>query len=120
MRDEDARATLQPLLLAHGVDAVERDGKLVFQNRNGRAIRTLTRDDLAEVDGSAEPVFTREPDAEMPNRVRLGFIEADGSYEVRAEESSFPDAKVAQVAESELPTYLDDEYGLEINAGMSY
>ncbi|MEM6897387.1 MAG: glycoside hydrolase TIM-barrel-like domain-containing protein, partial [Pseudomonadota bacterium] len=31
----DARAALQPLMLAYGFDAVEREGKLVFFNRDG-------------------------------------------------------------------------------------
>jgi hypothetical protein len=103
---EDARTALQPLLLAHGVDAIEKDGTLFFRQRDGRAEQTLEIDALAEGDAGALVSRTRLPEAETSGRVRLGYIEADGDYEVRATEGIFPDEATTGVAQSELAMSL--------------
>src|SRR5690606_26438911 len=36
-----ARARLQPLMLAYGFDAIEREGRLLFQTRDGREIASI-------------------------------------------------------------------------------
>ena len=103
---EDARTALQPLLLAHGVDAIEKDGMLVFRQRNGRTERVLNTDDLADGDAGALVSRARLPEAETSGRVRLAFIEADGDFEVRATEGIFPDETTTGVAQSELAMSL--------------
>lgn len=103
---ENARAALQPLLLAHGVDAIEKDGMLVFRQRNGRSKRVLLPDDLADGDAGALMTRGRLPQAETSGRVRLAFVEADGDYEVRATEGIFPDETTTGVAQSELAMSL--------------
>ena len=42
-----------------------------------------------DLDGTLET--TRTPEVEIAGRVRLGFVEAEGSYEIRQAEAIFPD-----------------------------
>ncbi len=100
----DARAMLQPLMLSHGFDAVERDGVLRFVMRGDAAVFSLRADDIVaegETDGQAE--FTRAAQAEQSGRVRLRFTEADADHEAVAEEAVLPDEATHAVAGSEMP-----------------
>ena len=45
---DGARAALQPLMIAYGFDAVERDGKVVFTPSTGRADAVIARDDACD------------------------------------------------------------------------
>ena len=102
-----ARATLQPLMLAYGFEAVERDGTLVFKMRSGQVAAVLDKATLArlsDLDGTVET--TRAPEAEMAGRIRLGFVESAGSYEVRQAEAMFPDATSVVVSQSDMPLIL--------------
>ncbi|MEO1238428.1 MAG: glycoside hydrolase/phage tail family protein, partial [Pseudomonadota bacterium] len=113
--DDTARSVLQPLMLAYGFDAVERDGALVFRTRTGREDRALGETDL--VLGSAETptiAAVRAPEAEISGRVRLTFVEADGDYETRAVEAAFPDDTQTSVSQSEMPLVLTQAEGLRI------
>ena len=101
------RSALQPLMLRYGFDAVERDGTLHFVMRDGRVRATLDRDWLArsdDLDGVVEQ--ERDPELEMSGRVRLQFVQADGDYEVLAEEAVLPDSATNSVSSSELPLAL--------------
>lgn len=100
---EGARASIQSLLLAYGADSVERNGKLLFGNRDARSRVELGIDDLARGEGASLVSSTRAPAAEISGRVRLGFVEADADHEVRSVESIFPDQVSTGVAERELP-----------------
>ncbi|WP_457645888.1 baseplate multidomain protein megatron, partial [Profundibacter sp.] len=109
---DGARAALQPLMLAYGFDAVERDGVLIFRNRDGRETGVVPADKLAvaaEADGLIET--TRAPVAEVAGRIRLNFVEATGDYEVRAVEAVFPDEATFSVSQSELPLALTGAEG---------
>lgn len=102
-----ARATLQPLMLAYGFEAVERAGELRFKMRDGRVTAILSADALArsdDLDGTIET--TRAPEAEMAGRIRLGFVESEGSYEVRQAEAVFPDDTSLTVSQSDLALVL--------------
>ncbi|MFN7598751.1 MAG: glycoside hydrolase/phage tail family protein, partial [Cereibacter sp.] len=102
-----ARSALQPLALAYGFDAVEREGILGFRMRDGRLTDTLDRAMMAvstEIDGAVEA--TRAAEAEMTGRVRLGFIDAESNFEVRQAEAIFPDEAAFGVAQSELALSL--------------
>ena len=103
---ENARAALQPLLLAYGVDAIEKDGLLVFRSRDGLSQKALAATDLAWGEAPALLTKTRAPEAEMSGRVRLTYVDADGDYEVRGSEGVFPDEATVAVAQSELPLAL--------------
>ena len=104
---ETARASLQPLMLAYGFDAIERDGLLVFRTRTGRAIAEIDVRAVAvtgETDGDLDRI--RQPQAEMAGRVRVNTIEADGDYQLRAAEAIFPDEATRVVSQSDLPLVL--------------
>ncbi|MCK0148805.1 glycoside hydrolase/phage tail family protein [Marivita sp. S6314] len=103
----DARRALQPLMMAYGFDAIERDGVLLFRNRTAAQVTTLIPEDLALHDDlGSEAVQSRSSEAEMSGRVRLNFVEADGDYRNIAEEAVLPDEQTHAVAESEVPLLL--------------
>ncbi len=109
------RNALQPLMMAYGFEAAEREGVMVFFTRTGLAARSVEEPQLAlsdELDGTVE--LTRAPAAELAGRVRLNFIEADGGYETRAAETVFPDEPSRAVSQSELPLVLTGGEGRAI------
>ncbi|MFY9212535.1 MAG: glycoside hydrolase/phage tail family protein [Aestuariivita sp.] len=98
----DARSALQPLMLAYGFDAIERDGMLIFVMRDGLGATLIDPGAMAvagDVSGSVERM--RETDAELAGRVRLRFVEAEGDHAVQAEEAVLPDEATHAVAASE-------------------
>jgi hypothetical protein len=102
-----ARSALQPLMLAYGVEAIERDGVLHFQMRAQGAPVSIEAGHLAasrSVDGAVELV--RAPEAEVAGRVRLSYIEAQGDFGARNVEAIFPDETSATVAQSEVGLVL--------------
>ncbi|MGP3696026.1 baseplate multidomain protein megatron [Rhodobacter sp. NSM] len=104
---DTARAALQPLMLAYGFEALERDGTLIFRMREGRATAVLAVEDLVqsdELEGAVELV--RAAEVETAGRVRLGFLEAEGDYEARQVEAAFPDEATFAVSQSEVPLVL--------------
>ncbi|WP_435168582.1 baseplate multidomain protein megatron [Falsirhodobacter sp. 1013] len=102
-----ARSALQPLMLTHGFEAMERDGSLVFRMRDGISRLVLEADRLAvtdELDGIVETV--RATEAEMAGHVRLAFTEAEGDYSSRQAEAIFPDERTVSVSQTDLPMVL--------------
>ncbi|SMC42764.1 glycoside hydrolase/phage tail family protein [Primorskyibacter flagellatus] len=98
-----ARGALQPLMLAYGFDAVERNGLLSFVMRAQSKPLSLDSEALAEnaeFEGTVEQ--TRAADVEMSGRVRVRFLQADGDYDTVAEETVLPDDTTHSVAETEL------------------
>jgi len=102
---DTGRAALQPLMLAHGFEALERDGRLIFRMRDGLASGPLTRDALVARDGG-DLETSRAAQTEVVGRVRLNYIEAEGDFEVRAAEAVFPDEASGEVSQSELALLL--------------
>ena len=99
----DARSALQPLSLRYGFDAVERDGVLRFVMRSGDTFADIDPDLVVrdpEMDGAIEA--TRGSDVDLAGQVRLRFIEADGDFEVVAEEARLPDQPTQAVSSSEI------------------
>jgi len=99
------RAALQPLMMAHGVEAVERDGQLIFRMRDGCDPVALDSGDLVAQDGGDLSV-TRGSEVEKAGRLRLAYIEAEGQFETRSAEAVIPDEVSGDVANSELPMGL--------------
>ena len=99
------RAMLQPLMLAHGFDAVERDGVLVFAMRDGRDAVAIPPEAMVAQEGG-DLVLGRASDAETPRRLRVGYLEAEGSFAPRTAEAVAPDAPLGDAAQSELPLML--------------
>ncbi|MAM61066.1 glycoside hydrolase/phage tail family protein [Maritimibacter sp. UBA3975] len=105
----DARAALQPLMLAYGFEAAERGGQLEFFTRKGTPDGTLDPARFVatgEIDGDLE--FSRAPEAEMIGRVRLNHTEAESAYDIRATEAVFPDEDTHAVSSSDLPMILTE------------
>ena len=104
---ETPRAMLQPLMLAHGFDAAERDGRLVFANRTGTGARGLDPGALArDPEGEGGLSLLRAPDPETAGRVRLSFVAAEGSYDIALAEAALPDTPGAAVTDSDLRMVL--------------
>jgi len=104
---ETARAVLQPLMLAYGFDAVERNGLLSFETRTGKPVGVIGEDGIVLGERDAPTVsLVRAPEAEVNGRVRLTFVEADGDYETRGAEAVFPDEATTGIAQSEMPLVL--------------
>ena len=102
-----ARNALQPLMLAYGFDAVERDGAICFVMRAQGKPLLLEGEAFAEsdeFDGTVEQ--TRAAEVEMSGRVRVRFVQADGDYDTVAEETVLPDDTTHSVAETELALSL--------------
>ena len=111
----DARASLQPLMLRYGFDAVERDGVLVFRMRNGLRETVLDTDHMAvspDLDGTT--VQEREPDAALSGRMRLRFIQADASFDVISEEAVLPDEETHAVAATAFSMVLTRAEGRQV------
>ncbi len=101
------RAALQPLILAHGIDAAEVEGWLRFRLRGALPVADLGPDDLALTAEQAGAVEAeRAASAEVAGRVRLAYVEADGDYALRSDEAIFPDEPTTGVAGGELALVL--------------
>ncbi len=101
------RAALQPLMLAYGFDAVERDGVLVFRGRTGAVDHQLTDDTLAlNTESDQSLALTRAAAAEITGRVQLAHVHADGDYDAIAAEIALPDEVSFATTRSEVPLVL--------------
>lgn len=108
-----ARSALQPLMLVFGFDVFEREGTLVFRNRTAQVIADLAVDELVQtedMDGRVES--TRTSDVETAGQVRLSYVDAQSSYEVRSVETRFPDEEALVVSVTDLPLALTKDEGL--------
>lgn len=104
-RIETGRAALQPLMLAHGFDAVDRDGALHLITRHGRPIATREMDDLVAHDAPAL-VRTRLPEAELAGQVRVAFVAAGGDFSIGGAEATLADTPRDTVSTSDLPLLM--------------
>ena len=111
----DARASLQPLMVRYGFDAIERDGKLVFRMRDGLRETPLDAERFAvssDLDGTT--VQTREADVSLSGRVRVRFIQADASFDVVSEEAVLPDEQTHAVSATEFSMLLTRAEGRQV------
>ena len=103
----DARSALQPLMLTHGFDAVDRDGQLRFVMRRDGIAAPVDPAHLADLPSTPpHPQHSRAAEAEMTGRIRLRFVQADSAYTASAEEAVLPDEATHAVAASEVPLLL--------------
>lgn len=103
---DHARAALQPLMLAYGFEAAERDGQVRFQMRAGRPAQALTREDLVAGVEEGDIVQRRSAAAEMSGRVRLSYVAGERDYAARVAEAILPGEASGPVSRSELPLAL--------------
>ncbi|SDE19058.1 baseplate multidomain protein megatron [Limimaricola pyoseonensis] len=101
-----ARSALQPLMLAHGFDAVERGGVLAFRSRDGRSDHALEMDGLAVTGDGPALERAREAGAEVPERVRLGYVSDAAEAGAASVEAALPGTEAALVQAAELPLVL--------------
>ncbi|MGB0960581.1 MAG: baseplate multidomain protein megatron [Halocynthiibacter sp.] len=103
----DGREALQPLMLAYGFEAVERGGRLVFQNRVGKPVHTISEGDLARPEDQDHSLETkRDAYHEALGRVQLNYVESEGDYAARTTEATFPGEAATTVSQSEVPLAL--------------
>ena len=111
------RAALQPLMLAYGFDAVERDGTLVFRSRDGVVDADLTEAQMAlDPETDQRLALTRAASAEVAGRVQFAHVAADGDYDAVAAETVLPDDQTLTVTRSEAPVVLTRSEGKEVVA----
>jgi hypothetical protein len=106
------REALQPLMLAHGFDALERDGRLVFQSRSATPLATLDEDTLIH-DPEAEATLSRSraPEAELAGQVQVAFLEHGGDYASASADARLPDDALPLLSRNALPLVLLREEG---------
>ena len=108
----DARRALQPLMLAYGFDAIERDGTLVFlMRRETRALNIEPGSFVVSDEIEGDMLETRAAEAEMTGRVRVQFVQADADHQVASEEAVMPDDATHAVAETDLALALTRSEG---------
>ncbi|WP_411839311.1 glycoside hydrolase/phage tail family protein [Paracoccus sp. ME4] len=103
---ESARAALQPLMLTHGFDAIERDGRLRFVARNGLARAAIGPEDLAMTGEVTGFETVRQTEASNVGMLRLSHVAAGGDYAVATAEASLADIDRRAVSESEFAMVL--------------
>ena len=108
-----ARSSLQPLELAYGFDASEHQGTLRFRSRSG--IPDLEIDE-AELVADSDSVLSHQRSAlgESAGKVRLNYIQADGTFDTRTTEASLPDEESVTSSSSDLAICLTDSEGKRI------
>lgn len=110
-----ARSMLQPLMLRHGFDAIERDGVLEFRTRDGRADQVVQLEALAVTEDTPSGIAkSRDNESQMIGRVRLRFVESDGDFETIAEEAILPDETTHKVSASEVPLLMTRAEGRQV------
>ncbi len=100
-----ARALVQPLMLAQGFEALERDGVLRFRRRGEGAPVVLDPAALVAQDGGDIEAL-RAPEAEQAGAVRLVYVEAEADFALRQAEAVFPDEVALGISQTELPLVL--------------
>lgn len=100
-----ARAALQPLLLAGGVDALEREGGLIFRSRGARVAAALETADLVAGE-EGDLTLRRAAEAEGSARLRLTHADAEGDYQRRVVEAKRPGEETLSAMEQETPVAL--------------
>lgn len=104
---QSARAALQPLMQAFGFDATEQGGRLTFLMRDGLVDHALSPPGMAvdaEIEGGV--IRARLAEAETAGKVRLGYVGAEGDFELRQAEAILPEDGSAGVSQTDLPLVL--------------
>ena len=108
-RPMSAREALQPLELAHFLDAVESGGRIRFQHRGVDPVRaTLSLDHLVEAKPGADLVrLTRGQETDLPAAARLAFASAAGDYRQAVVQSRRLVGASGRIAEAELALVME-------------
>ncbi len=110
-----ARSALQPLIMAYAIEVSEKDGKLVFTNRQGAVAQELDAAFLAfDPEAGTELTQIRTSEVESPGRVQIGYLDADANYEAAVSETIHPEDRTLTVSRSEFPMALLRSEGAQI------
>ena len=115
-RVQSARADLEPLLAAYGVDAAQRGGALMFTMREDAHPVPLEADLFVREAGVPVREEVRAPDVEGADRVVVHHIDAEGRFELRTAESLGPYGATGPSVSSELPLSLTAQEGIALAA----
>ena len=88
---DSARAMLEPLMLAHGIEAEEVGGCLVFRLRDGIETGMIARERLVVREGG-DLERVRAPRAEVAGRMQVTYTEAEADFDTKVTEARLPDA----------------------------
>jgi len=104
---DTARAALQPLMISHGFDAVEAEGRLEFRHLPMLPEVEL-EDGQTALDEDDEGGITRvrAAEAETVGRLRVTYSDAEATYDERVAEAVFPGDDADLVTEMSLPVAL--------------
>lgn len=101
-----AREALQPLELAYFFDTIESGGKIAFRHRGRSAVRSiLTRDQLVDAK-SGEFEVRRKQETELPQSVRLRYIDGDIAYRQASVEARHTGGYSAHTGATTLPIVM--------------
>jgi len=113
---QSARQALQPLMLAHGFECTELDGKIVFKNRLGSTPLSVEQRNLT-TDKASDPIrFTRTPDLELSSQVKINFYQAENAYQLGAAAAVIPDESEPAVTTLDVPIALSGSEGSNVAA----
>ncbi|MCG7392571.1 glycoside hydrolase/phage tail family protein [Microvirga sp. ACRRW] len=75
-----ARGALEPLMRMFGIETATNGGKIAWKGRGGRAIITLSKDDLVMNEGEPSLKLTRSQETELPQQVEIGYTDSEQEY----------------------------------------
>jgi hypothetical protein len=103
---QSGRADLQPLLMAHAVEAAERDGRLVFTMRERPRKVALDRNRFVRDGSGAVLDAARAPEPEVAGQVQIAHVDADGGHATRVAQSTHPNEGGVPVMRTEFDMAL--------------
>lgn len=121
------RQMLEPLLTAHGVDAVETDGRVRFLPRNATPLLTIAQSDLAAYADNEQPskwdvTETRQVERELPVSITVNCFDEYLDYEQSSEKAPRVARNVKTVAEVtvDFPEVFSPRRARQIAERMQY
>ncbi len=102
---QSARADLQPLLMAYGVEAVEQAGRVVFSMRVDAPVSTIEAASMVR-EGEAVLKRQRAPAVEAPGRTMIHHFDSEGDFAPMVSDAVSSDGAGLPLSETELPLAL--------------
>lgn len=115
---ESGRQSMQPLIVAHGLDSFAVGETMRFVSRGGEATREVSA--AGCVANGAQPVISlsRAPALETADRVTLGFVRADNDYQVGAASALAPEASEPRAEQTSVPLVMREDEGRALAARL--
>jgi hypothetical protein len=103
---QDARQSLQPLMLTHAFDCFSVAEGVAFASRGGSASAEYEAHELVAVKADPVMVQTRTPAAEAPGRVAFSYVRDDGDYAAGAVSAISASTAEQRTSQTSLPVVL--------------